>query len=254
MSTEISSFHGSQEIKDKYMGRVRRHREQDELVQGIYWDGKQGCAVGCALEVDDIQVGDVHDEYERQLGIPVWLARLQDRLFERALPREAMEWPERLLHIIPVGADRAWFDRVRYFYHAFCLRLLVSHVAPLDDALRWPEGVDVLRRMLEQFERRLGPSDSEWTETNRRLRHISRDIRDDEALLPLPRMQVPDNNQLLETLEVASDAIPRLQFTWDDSPTELSDWCHSVGYGDVLRSELLRLLTVSTRTTENTHS
>lgn len=55
--------------KSMYLARVRAHQQADELVSGIGWDGKKGCAVGCTLHSYD------HARYEPLLGVPETLAR-----------------------------------------------------------------------------------------------------------------------------------------------------------------------------------
>ena len=93
------AFHGSQEIKDKYLDRIRKHRLADELIRGTGWDGFRGCAVGCTLNKYD------HAAYETELGIPQSIARLEDAIFEQLPQAVAMEWPERFLASIEPGAD-----------------------------------------------------------------------------------------------------------------------------------------------------
>jgi hypothetical protein len=95
----LIAFHGSQDIKDKYIVRVRSHRAADELVQGTGWENGKGCAVGCTLESYE------HDRYPIELGIPLHLAYLEDRLFELQTPEDAQRWPERFLSAIRPGAD-----------------------------------------------------------------------------------------------------------------------------------------------------
>jgi hypothetical protein len=96
---EMEAFLGKQEVKTKFLERVRAHREADELIKGTYWEKGKGCAVGCTVHSDD------HVAYETQLGIPQILALLEDGLFE-ALPNGvAMLWPERFLSAIQPGAD-----------------------------------------------------------------------------------------------------------------------------------------------------
>ncbi len=91
------SFHGKQEIKDKYLARVIKHRELDNIIQGTGWKNGKGCAVGCTLENYD------HSRYPIELGLPEWLARLEDKIFEELNKEKALIWPERFLASIPVG-------------------------------------------------------------------------------------------------------------------------------------------------------
>ena len=85
--------------KAKYMRRLRRHAELDQIVQGIGFDGNRGCAVGCTLNAYD------HEAYERELGIPEVFARLEDRLHEGMPLKDARKWPIRFLSAVPVSAD-----------------------------------------------------------------------------------------------------------------------------------------------------
>ena len=95
----MKAFHNDPAIKEKYLARVKAHREADQLVKGEYWEDGKGCAVGCTIHSGN------HKEYEIELGIPEILAHLEDTIFE-GLPNElAMTWPERFLKSIPVGAD-----------------------------------------------------------------------------------------------------------------------------------------------------
>jgi hypothetical protein len=95
----MKAFHNDPAVKELYLSRVRAHRMADELIKGTYWKGGKGCAVGCTVHSGD------HRAYEKELGVPRILARLEDGIFEK-LPNElAMTWPERFLDAIPIGAD-----------------------------------------------------------------------------------------------------------------------------------------------------
>jgi hypothetical protein len=99
----LIAFHGDKSVKKKYLERVRLHAKADEIRSGYYWENGMGCAVGCTIHSGE------HAAYERELGIPMVLARLEDRLFEgmyrHGATAEAKAWPERFLKSIPVGAD-----------------------------------------------------------------------------------------------------------------------------------------------------
>src|ERR1700760_699343 len=96
---KMKAFHGKQEIKDEYLARVRLHRETDQIIKGKYWEDGKGCAVGCTIHSSN------HAAYEKELGIPKVLARLEDGIFEGMENSKAMYWPEEFLNAIPVGAD-----------------------------------------------------------------------------------------------------------------------------------------------------
>ncbi len=93
------SFHNDQKIKTKYLNRVIAHQKADNLVRGTGWDGQKGCAVGCTLERYN------HKAFEEELGIPEWLARVEDKLFEGMSEARAMKWPGVFLESIPLGVD-----------------------------------------------------------------------------------------------------------------------------------------------------
>ena len=96
------AFHNSPEIKARYLARVAAHRAADEIVQGVGFErnGKvRGCAVGCTLDRYD------HAAYESELGIPVVLAHLEDRIHENLPLAEAIDWPGRFLAAPRPGAD-----------------------------------------------------------------------------------------------------------------------------------------------------
>jgi hypothetical protein len=96
----LRAFHNKKSVKAKYLKRVRAHKKADSIVQGYgYWQDGKGCAVGCTIEGSD------HSRYETELGIPEWLAYVEDKLFEGMSQKKARVWPAKFLSAIPVGAD-----------------------------------------------------------------------------------------------------------------------------------------------------
>lgn len=93
------AFLGNQEVKDLYLNRVRAHQFADELAKGKYWENGKGCAIGCTIHDSD------HSKYESELGIPQWVANLEDRIFECLPSERAMTWPSDFLEAINVGSD-----------------------------------------------------------------------------------------------------------------------------------------------------
>lgn len=97
---ESIAFHGKPAVKAKYLRRVQTHRLADQILQGYgYWKDGKGCAVGCTIHGTNPAV------YETELGIPLQLAGIEDRLFEGMSNDRSKVWPERFLTAIPVGAD-----------------------------------------------------------------------------------------------------------------------------------------------------
>ena len=98
------SFFGEQCLKEAVVERVREHQRLDQIIQKIYWaqqaDGiYRGCAIGCVLHSGN------HMDYERQLGLPVFLAYIDEHIFESLPARESTAWPLRFIEAVPVGVD-----------------------------------------------------------------------------------------------------------------------------------------------------
>jgi len=93
------AFHGDSNIKTKYVERIKAHALADEIVHGQYWQHGKGCAVGCTIH------GANHARYEKELGVPRVLARLEDRIFEGMGNGDSKEFPLRFLLAIEPGAD-----------------------------------------------------------------------------------------------------------------------------------------------------
>ena len=101
----MKAFHGDPAVKEKYLARLKAHHAADEIVQGTGFENGHGCAVGCTLNNYD------HLAYEHELGLPEWLARLEDRIFEGLPPVDAQRFAVDFLGAVPVGAD---VDKVRW--------------------------------------------------------------------------------------------------------------------------------------------
>lgn len=95
----MQAFHNDPSIKQKYLDRVNFHIEADNLIRGNGWDGEKGCAVGCTLEKYE------HKAYEIELGIPEWLAYVEDTLFEGMSEEKSRTWPKDFLEAITPGVD-----------------------------------------------------------------------------------------------------------------------------------------------------
>ena len=127
------AFHGDPATKEKYIARVRAHREADRLVQGFTWESGKGCAVGCTLEAYE------HERYPSELGVPEEIAYLQDSIFESLTPKEAQEFPEQFLEAIPIGAD------LSLVWNRFAVWMLVD---PKHGVIRFAEG-EVSRAVIQ---------------------------------------------------------------------------------------------------------
>jgi len=95
------AFKGDAGLKADVVAGVEAHAAADEIIQGQYWEGGKGCAVGCLTH----DPGGGHALFPGLFGLPVWFAYLVDTVFEE-LPAEAAKgWPLRVMSAVPVGAD-----------------------------------------------------------------------------------------------------------------------------------------------------
>ena len=95
----MKAYHNDPAVKSAILAQLVAHRKADEIVQGQYWEGGKGCAVGCTLHTSN------HAEYETRFGIPQMLAHLEDGIFEGLPNGVANAWPERFMGAIEPGAD-----------------------------------------------------------------------------------------------------------------------------------------------------
>jgi hypothetical protein len=114
MSDTLTTYHGDPKVKASLLRRISAHEKADRLTQGTYGSMNghwRGCAVSCSLATrngtfNGEQVTDgLHAEYPKQLGLPEWLAYLEDGIFEGLPKEEAMQWPRRFAEAIPVGVS-----------------------------------------------------------------------------------------------------------------------------------------------------
>jgi len=107
----------NQELKSALVAEIRKHREQDQVIQGNYGyleEGRfRGCAVGCSIDslfrlgghvLPHYLCGD-HGVYERELGIPKILAELQDIIHEGLSDESFPTWPERFMEAVPTETE-----------------------------------------------------------------------------------------------------------------------------------------------------
>ena len=97
--SKLKAYHGKIETKKFYVNRMKQHIKADELVRGNAWDGEKGCAVGCTLNKYN------HKAYETELGIPEWLAKVEDTLFEGMSLKKSKTFPKLFLEAIKPGVD-----------------------------------------------------------------------------------------------------------------------------------------------------
>jgi len=96
--------------KTEFLSEIKNHQKLDNFVKGSYWGDGKGCAVGCSLEsvarLKKINLSySNHSEMERHLGVPTWLALLEDKIFEGISKERSKSWPVEFAEAINEGSD-----------------------------------------------------------------------------------------------------------------------------------------------------
>jgi hypothetical protein len=155
----MQSYLNDAKLKKDFVKEVKWHTEQDKVLQGTYGEGSngdwRGCAVGCSVHSINRLKGKKyqtsnHKVYETELGIPEWLARLEDTIFEGLPVAKAKKWPLRFAKAIPVGVD---LEPVKWKISVFILSENIERVLTLDisDDLK-KQVVDSIRGILSLHE------------------------------------------------------------------------------------------------------
>ena len=147
----LTAYHSDPAVKLKYVSRMSAHQEADELVRGTYWNDGKGCAIGCTVHSAD------HDKYETELGMPEWLARLEDGIFEGMSVAASRQFPLDLLSAIPVG-----FAKWDNLYHGFCAYVL-RDICKFDKT-KHPDVAAAVDAIIRLHEKWTEVSDLEWME------------------------------------------------------------------------------------------
>jgi hypothetical protein len=144
------SFKNDTAIKDALVYRMDKHIELDELVQGATGQNGKGCTVWCALNNGDLKEGYSHKAFESILGLPEWLARLQDSIFEGLTIEDAKQFSSDWVKAIPVGKD---LTPVKWKFCAFIMKENIERVLLLDikDELK-KQVVDAITTVLNLHE------------------------------------------------------------------------------------------------------
>lgn len=163
MVNQLIAYHGKQEIKDKYVALAQYHRQMDQIVQGVYWEGDgtetvvsngvtltipngRGCCVGCLHHSSD------HAALADEMNVPEWLIFLADTIHEGLPFEQARDWPGRFTAAIQTGSDLSLLWNHFTIYICDFVRPYIEDESILDN-------VQALhRRALAGDE----PADSEW--------------------------------------------------------------------------------------------
>jgi hypothetical protein len=94
----LQTYHNDEALKAKTIAAMREDVAAERLVPGHYWNGRNGCFVGCVIRGND------HSKFEDVLGIPRLIARLGNGIFEGLQDRAAQQaFAFDFLDAIPVG-------------------------------------------------------------------------------------------------------------------------------------------------------
>jgi len=105
------TFTDTIETKEQALAAANHHREMDMLVRGSYGedDGRafKGCSVGCTYKPFEgkVKASSLHALSEPVHGIPEWLTRLRDALFESVSENRKDDFHVQFVEAIPVGVS-----------------------------------------------------------------------------------------------------------------------------------------------------
>ena len=152
----LISYKGDKNLKEKFVKEIEKHRKADAIEQGTYGHQNgtwKGCAVACSLRSlaiidgeDLVTAYNDHTLYETKLGIPEWIARLEDTLFEGLPVKDAKKWPEQFSKAIPVGIN---LEPIKWKFCAYLMKENIDRVLKLNitDELK-KQVVDAIRGVL----------------------------------------------------------------------------------------------------------
>ncbi len=134
----MRAFTDTTMTKPELVAEMKWHQEQDNFMKGTYSDlGGKGCAVGCAImslnkkKNLNIYVGS-HDSYEPHFGVPAWLARLEDEIFEGVSIERSKIWPVEFIEAINEGSD---LEKIKKPFIALVLKSTLKNF----DHKKYPE-------------------------------------------------------------------------------------------------------------------
>ena len=112
MSKEVLlAFKNTTITKEELLDELNNHQKLDNFVRGTFDNGNgKGCAVGCSLQslskIKGVEISyEDHLLYEKHFGVPEWLARVEDALFEGVGVKRSKTFPVEFIQAINPGAD-----------------------------------------------------------------------------------------------------------------------------------------------------
>ena len=149
----MQAFHNDPQLKRDLLAEVKKHRLADSIISGTYGDLIDGqfkaCAVGCSIESlnrlrhKKFRTGD-HSAYPKLVGVPEWLARLQDTIFEGLPAKRQQRWPEQFWRAIPVGAN---LESVKAPFLIYVLKCVLETF----DHAKYPDIERAIRKVIDLY-------------------------------------------------------------------------------------------------------
>ncbi len=131
------SYHNDENLKALVVAEMKNHQKKDQFIKGTYekLNSKfKGCAIGCTIDSVNKIFGrsyktSEHKVFEEALGIPEWLARLQDSFFENLPVGDNSQFAVDFLSAVPTGVN---LEPVKWKFCSFILkegidRILLQH-------------------------------------------------------------------------------------------------------------------------------
>jgi hypothetical protein len=145
----MKAFTETTMTKPEMVSALKWHQEQDNFVRGRYFKQGKGCAVGCSLEsvarIKGVTLSYTdHKSYEPHLGIPKWLAHVEDVIFEGLPLERSKAWPLEFIEAINIGSD---LDKVKA---PFTIFVLESNLANFDHEKN-PDVVKVINSCIDLY-------------------------------------------------------------------------------------------------------
>src|SRR3990167_29172 len=134
----MKSYNSDTKLKTALVKEMKHHKKADQIIKGTYGTENgvwKGCAVGCAIHSLNLKKKtdwktDDHSVYEKELGIPLFLAHLEDNIFENLPSKDAPQFAVDFLEAIPVGVD---LSPVKYKFLRYILEENHKTVTALKD-------------------------------------------------------------------------------------------------------------------------
>jgi hypothetical protein len=189
--SQLITYLGKPELKATFLEQITLHETQDAFIKGTYGQMNghfRGCAIGCSLhslnvlqgKTDPAEAIDMHSRYESELGLPTWLAHLEDSIFERLPDALSQTWPRRFAEAIPVGATVD--DRVLARILHWCLADAQLGVRTVTDDVEMRGYIDTIATLLDAEANGTATADQREAVRAARIARAAMDVWDARAV------------------------------------------------------------------------